>query len=300
MKKTNMLLKIGIILIGMVFAICLFSIYYFQLEEPVFLKHYYEISSAKNADTWESEPFSLKYITNITDKRKVIGIFFKEAPDLYFYASEDYRGMSTFTFNNQNGNISLGEKIGRYNLRTVYVNLKGGDNVGNDIESLENLELSQATVQFDNGSTMEVDIGKIILYQINQSENFLESRSSTSSNDGSSSTNYSVKKDITLEKVDSPLMQEVKNLIQLKIGEQDFSAIKGITYKKGNGLYVSSIDGMSQDILSKLTNYDIRPKLFYTDAEGNQYSERIYNIRINQSTHSFLDVVKYLKARGKL
>jgi hypothetical protein len=105
MKKNNILLKTGIIFIGIVFAICLFSIYYFQLEEPVFLKHYYEISAAKNADTWESEPFSLQYITNITDKRKVIGIFFKEAPDLYFYASEDYHSISTFTFNNQNGNI---------------------------------------------------------------------------------------------------------------------------------------------------------------------------------------------------
>jgi len=300
MKSNGKLLKIGIILIGIVFAICIFFIYYFHLEGPVFLKHYYDISVSDNGGSWQAEPIAISYITNITDNRKIVSIFFKEAPDLEFYISQDYPSSNTFQFINQGEILSVGEKIGRYSIRTVYANIHGNNNVNIDMESIENLQLSQAVIQFSDGNTVEVEIGKIVLYKMDQSENYLRSMVSSSSNDGSTSTTYSVKKDIILEQVTSPLMKEAGVAFHLSIGEQDFSEVKDITYNRGTKLCIFGQTDNFEDEVSQFTIFDIKPLLIYRDAIGHQYSQRIYDLRDNQSSHSFLDVVKYLKARGEL
>lgn len=292
MEINNKILRAGIILIGFTLAICCFFVYYTKVDDPVFFKHYYEYAFPMNEDeelgSYNSQvQLSLEYITNITDRRNIAYVIFDEAPDIVFNTSTD----GYVYFDSNNTSYNMGDNYGRYSIRTA--NLTAMIN-GID-QNQEDFQLSQANIYFNNGDMMEVDLGKILLYGYEYGNGYMRNFSSGSSNDGSSFSNYAIENEITLLKLESQLLDTVDPILHIKIGEQEYSAISDIRYKKGDTLEISSSLSKPINEISLFTNYDIIPRLYYKDTAGNIYSEPIYNIIHTQYyNYNIFNIFKYL------
>lgn len=299
MDKNNKIMKIGLILIGVTLMLSICTILFLRVKKPVFLQHYYEhkIYLQNENDLFYSVgfdgPIKLQYITNISDDKHVIGISFKEAPDLYVNASE-YPPTNFFPgmFYSSSNNNTLGTEIGTYSLRTVYLN------IDIPIDSVsDQLELSEANILFSGGDQMEVNIGKLILYKNElSSENYLKQNSASSSSSGESNIFFKLLNDIRIKTIDSIFFDKLKDYMDLEINNQDFTLVNGKEYKKDDTLYISNT--LNPEIREDFPfiRFGIYPRLYYENSQGNTYYEPLFYVsNDNFNNPSFFDIIKHVK-----
>lgn len=293
MEQNYKILKVGLIAIGI--TICFAALFgsYCRLDNPVFFKQYCEYYLPTEDNNDHGEFFYLQYVTNVNDNREVVSISFDEAPELLFYASEN-RNNNWFV---TNSNDKKGQIYGRYSVRTVNIQINKLQ-----IEDInKEYRVSKANVMFNNGENMVIDLGEICFYTPEISDEYLESNMSSSSNTGLSKTSFRVKQDITVESLNSPLMQYVENLVDIRVGETDYTSISGMQFSKGDTLNIDSLFNTPKDIESQFTFYNIKPVLKYKNKNGNMSSTRIYNINyIPTYDINFYRLFMYLKVRGEI
>lgn len=237
--------------------------------------------------------FHLRYITNANDTKMVNHIEFPEAPDLRGWASET--GGSFFDFFNNRGKMP-GRQVGTYSIRTVYVKMDAHEIPVSEDE----IRLTKAKVHFSNGEIIDADLGEIVLYGYGSNSGHFHFMSGSSSSDGSSSTRMQVLKNVTLIKLESPQLDRIKNLVELKIDGTNYNEIAGMKYKIGDYISINSIFNEPEDTTLKFNDYNIHPKLYFEDNEGNTFTYRFYNVDYRQHNFEFMDIIKYLRARGEL
>ncbi|MCG4579222.1 hypothetical protein [Clostridium cochlearium] len=281
-----------IIVISLIFTVIFASVY--KLKNPIFLKMFVEKDVYVNEDSAYLNGLELKYITNISDNRKVVGINFKEQPNIEIIVSHNPMGYENFSFfDNNNSNKQTGDICGRYVVNTIYININKLD------KKLNKIELNNAKVIFDDGSTLDTNIGRIILYRdTNNHEDIVEHISSSGSSDGTSSSDQRFKKDIKLLNVESTLLDDLKDYFDLSIGNIDYKNIYGTKYEKDKILSIHSKCKTSKSILEEYSFYDINPKLYYEDNKGNRSYIRIYNINHTPYNFDLKGIFRYLKSRG--
>ncbi|NSJ92676.1 hypothetical protein G7A79_26765, partial [Coprococcus sp. MSK.21.13] len=192
-----------------------------------------------------------------------------------------------------NSNKQTGDICGRYVVNTIYININKLD------KKLNKIELNNAKVIFDDGSTLDTNIGRIILYRdTNNHEDIVEHISSSGSSDGTSSSDQRFKKDIKLLNVESTLLDDLKDYFDLSIGNIDYKNIYGTKYEKDKILSIHSKCKTSKSILEEYSFYDINPKLYYEDNKGNRSYIRIYNINHTPYNFDLKGIFRYLKSRG--
>ncbi len=300
MKKQEKLLRGCILVIAVTLAVCIGFVYVTRLREPVFLTYCTAVSAVPEPESGYHQPvLELQYLTNKEDRRTVTGISFLEAPEFFFSATENDQsyswtgGFSTFE---QNTSPKLGETIGRYSLRKIYVYMN--NHFQKDWKG--EVELNQARVQFNDGSTILTDLGRIILYSEDIEGWGFATEISSSSNQGEASTGYRVIRDITEVTLESPLLEDMFRRFELKVNGRIYERASEIECNKGDDLFISSSyreagkEGAEYDI------YDVRPSLSYTGEDGNRRNSRVYNIAYRKYFYSYYDVLKYLKNRGKI
>ena len=294
MQLNNKILKIGLLLIvlSLIFTIGFALVY--RLEDPVFLKMYVEQYTSSN-DTNMVDGFELKYITNVFDNRKVIDIYFEKEPNIKVDVSywSIVRGGFSF-FNDNNYDEQRGDRYGRYAVHTIYLNM----NLNDIDKEFYEIELNNAKVSFDDGSTLDTELGRVIIYKDKNEYKDIKHISSSGSSDGTSASHQRTKKDITLLNIKSPLLEELKDYFDISIGDIDYRHILGIEYEKDKSLSIYTKFEPPNDIVGKYTFYDIQPKLYYEDEEGNTSYIRIYNINYRPPNFDLKGIFKYLKARG--
>ena len=300
MKNINKALKISIALIGLSLIITLLVLSKLKLDKPVFLKNYKEVEIMENEEVYSISGFDieLKYIANIKDKRKVSSVTFKEAPELNFYASENNSMGLMSSYDYSNDNI---DSYGRYGVHTVFLSLNSQKY---DYEFDKELALSEATVTFDDGLTMEVDLGKVILYKYDMDKydydkKILKWHSVQSSNDGISKVGFLVNDYIRISNVYSPLFEDTKDLFDFNIDKLGSMDKKELIYNKNENLYFTSKFYNIDDIERKLYSYDIKPVIYFKDGSGNDHEQRINNLTY-KPYFSFSDIYKYLKVKGEI
>ncbi|WP_027400362.1 hypothetical protein [Anaerovorax odorimutans] len=305
MELNFKIFKICITCIIFTAFICLGFIFCLRLDEPVFLKTYceYEVQEDVNDENhYEDTQFIIRYITNIDDKAKVTNVTFLEAPELDFWASEDKPNSSfVFSYNNNENNV-IGERCGTYSIRTVYVNLLSREDIFNDNSILE---LNNAEVMFSDGTSMNVQLGRLLFSKKTNSTQLLTNDySGSTSSEGShiSEEKYIVEKNLKLLSVNSPLFKETNELIELTIDGNKFDKVNNIQYEKFDTIDVKSRFKDKLDTMSYYTMYDIKPVIAYEDDFGNTYELRIYNIERNTYNLEcdFIKLIKYLKERGSI
>lgn len=295
MELNKKILKVGLILIALSLVITVGLSLKYKLKDPVFLKLYFEQYAPSNENTRVIENFSLKYITNIDDSRKVRDIHFKEEPNIKVIVSYMPNGYGFSFFNNYN-NHERGEIYGRYALHTIYLNI----DLNNIDEEFYEIELNNVRITFNDNSILDTNIGRLIVYKDKSKMGDLHSKGGSSSSDGTSSSSLMSEKDLKLLEVKSPLLQDLKDYFDLSIRGIDYREVSGIEYEGGKVLNTNSKFHFPKDITQKYTFYDIKPKLYYEDKEGNISYTRIYNINHIPYKYDLKGIFKYLKARGEI
>ncbi|MBS5883968.1 hypothetical protein [Clostridium sp.] len=296
MKNINKALKISIALIGLSLIITLLVLSKLKLDKPVFLKNYKEVGIIENEGVLSNSgvDIELKYISNREDRRKVNSIIFKEAPELNFYASENSSmGLMSF-YDYSNDNI---ESHGRYGVHTVFLTLNP-QNYEYDLD--KELVLSEATVTFNDGLTMDVDLGKILLYKYGGEKNSLQDSGVEVSSDGNSRTIFWVTDYIKVSNVYSPLFEDTKDLFHFNIDKLGSMDKRDLIYDKNEHLFFSFQFYNIDDIEKKLCSYEIEPVIYFTDKSGKEYEKRVYNTFDYKPYFSFSDIYKYLKVKGEI
>lgn len=292
MELNRKLFKGGIIIIIIILVFSLGISLYLKLDKPIFLKSYMEIDLPINNNG--KVEFELRYITNINDDRVVNNIEFEEVPGIFVNASEFNSGSLNF-FGNQNNSMP-GQVEGRYSIRSIYIWVEGFG-----IENpLDEMHITKAKIHFNNGDSMEAEIGDIVLYGYNNTNEHFEYQSGSSSSDGTTNNQLQVKKDITLLGIESSLLQQTKDFIEIKIGNVDYDKISGIKYSQGDKLRIDTLFKTPEDPILKFYNYNIHPNLIYKDNEGNIFTHRVYNVDYRNYNFEFKEIVKFLRARGEI
>jgi hypothetical protein len=299
MELNRKILKMGIIIISLSIIISLGLAMFMKLDKPVFFKNYIETMLEVSSNSYREDEFVLKYITNISDKRRITDIYFEEYPNLVLYAGNYSSRRDIFPIFLWGSNFRE-EVYGRYVIRNLYVTM--------DIRSLgefDEIELNNARITFDDGDVIDVNLGRIIFYNYYDEDNnykneHLKSYSSTSSSDGTSSAIMEVKEDITITNVKSSLLKDVDDLVEIKIGDIGYGDISEIQYKNNDVLRINSVFKHPKDILRKFNLYNIEPKIYYKDSNEDLFYRRVHGIKYTNYDISTWEIIKYLKARGEI
>ncbi|WP_353093973.1 hypothetical protein [Tissierella praeacuta] len=293
-------LKIGIFTISLSLVISIGVAMFMKLDKPVFFKNYVETMFDISNNSYKERELILKYLTNVSDNRRITDIYFEEYPNLVAYAGNSSSMRDIFPVFLR-GNNFREEVYGRYIFRNLYVTI--------DVRSLgefDEIELNKAKITFDNGEVMDIDLGRIIFYNYYKDNNDCESKhlkslSSTSSSDGTSSVIIDVKEDITITNMESPLLKDVNDLIEIKVGDISYTDISEVQYKNNDVIRIkSAFRQPKKNILEKFALYSLEPKLYYRDSNGDLFYSRVYNIEYTNYNINTWEIVKYLRARGEI
>ncbi len=295
MDINRKILKRGIIIISLTLIISVGLAMFMKLDKPVFLKNYTETVFFVSDDYYDERNFTFQYITNVSDKRRVRDIHFEEIPNLVLYPRNNNDFRNTFSMLSQN-NYSKEEIYGRYVIRNIYITIDG-----KDLGEYDETELSKAKITFDDGEVMDVNLGRIKLYNYSKHRGeHLEFLNGRSSSDGTSLTEIKVNEDITLIDVDSPSLEEVDDLVKINIGNIDYKELSDIKYKDGDVIKINSTFQDPKDIIRKFNLYYIEPKIRYKDSNGTIFYRPINEIRYVKRDFNIWEIIKYLRARGEI
>lgn len=295
MRSIKTALKISGSLIFLSFVISILILYYLKLDKPVFLKSYKDVEVFENEGNFLTQGYDveIKYISNREDKRKVSSIIFKDAPELNFYASEtSSMGIVEF-YNYHNDNI---ESYGRYGIHTVFLNLNS-QSYGYDLS--KDIVLSEATVIFDDGLTMDVDLGKVVLFKNKFVETLLANPSTSSSSDGYRQSVFWAKEYIQISKIYSRLFEDTKDLFDFNVNKNGNLDDRDLIYNKNEYVFFISQFHYIDDPIKKLYTFDIKPNIYFNDRNGNEYEKRVYDI-IYYPKFNFYNIYRYLREVGEI
>lgn len=295
MKNSNRLLRTCIILIAFTIIFCVGFSYLTRLKEPVFLTYCVAASAVPPPSTGYQQPvMELRYLTNNIDTREVTGISFLEEPDYYFVATENMQFNNSYTYFSNNTTPQRGEALGRYSLRTVYLYMNNYF-----IEDWKGeVELNNALINFSDGSSCKVNLGRILIYSDTSEVPALDMTSSGSSNQGIAKTTLFVRQKLKNLKVESPIIEEADPAMELTINSLSYDALEALEPKRGDTLSIENII-KSVPGESGYDVYDVRPKLTYTKEDGTKGFTRIYDMTYRKYFNGYIDVLKYLMERDR-
>ncbi|GAA0063374.1 hypothetical protein [Clostridium sp. CTA-1] len=296
MEINKKILHIGLFLIGisLIFTIVFASVY--KLENPVVIKMFIEKNiypNEVNENSALADGFELKYITNISDNRKIVNIKFKEKPDIEVTVSDDSLGYGDMPFFNDINKQSE-NKYGIYVVNTIYISM----NLKNIDKKFNEIELNNVKVTFNDGSTLNANLGRIILHKDESNFKDIDHIGSSGSSDCEFSSEKRLKKNIKLLKVDTPLLDCIKDWFNISIDSIDYKNISGTEHGKDKVLSIYSKFKTPKSISEKYSYYDINPKLYYEDNKGNRSYTSIDHISHTPDSFDFIGIFKYLKLRG--
>jgi hypothetical protein len=269
--------------------------YFTRLKEPVFLTYCVAVSAVPSQSTGYHQPvLELQYLTNIYDSKEVTMISFLDAPDYNFIATENAQYYNnSFTFFHGSTTSQRGEAIGRYSLRTVYLYMNNYF-----IDEWEGeVELNHALISFSDGSTTQVDLGRILIYSDTSGVPALDMTSSGSLGQGVAKTTLFVREKLSNLKVESPIVAEADPVMELTINSYAYDELEALELKRGDTI---SIENIIKNVPGEggYDVYDVRPKLTYTREDGTQGFTRIYDMTQRKYLYGYMDVLRYLMGRG--
>lgn len=283
MEVNKKILKIGVISIIIIFIIVLSFAFRIKLDNPVFLKSYIERGINLESGFYRQMDLEIKYISNTYDKREVgyIEIFNNNRSDLILLANRVHQEV---------------ESYGLYNVNRLHLQI----DYSGIIEDVDKLEFNTARIIFNNGDTIEEDLGRFILHIEDEKREDVESTSSGSSSDGTYFILSRLKEDMEIVNIESPLFKEAKELYSIKINGKDYKDTIDSSYEKGDRIRINSSFKSPEDFFDKYSQFDLVPRLYFKDSKGEKSYISINNISYHPNDFSFQEIYKYLKLRGEI
>lgn len=259
------------------------------------MDHYYDIEVNDNGQYLNDMPISLKYITNFDDDKVVDNIEFPEFPELIIQASE-YGLDPGISIMEQSQTEVPGSAYGQYSVREIFIHIQNSS----EAEDLDNEVITQAQIHFSDSSSLTVDIGKIHLYNRIAEEGALESIQGSASSDGTGETVYRALEEVTISSIGSSLLENVDDRVDIQINDLDYTDAESLTIQEESLLRIITRVSSAEKSRDDYTIFDIHPELTFTTEDGTEYNQRIYNINNLHPEYSFLNLYRYLKARGDM
>lgn len=296
MELNRKILKYGLILIILsVVASGIFS-WALRIEEPVFMKMYIEKSGIYESDSHAWEDIELRYITNLSDRRNIVDVRFNSEPNIYVDILNEADKWNILNFQSYKQDMYDVERAGRYYIHSVRLRLYL-DDLG---DQWEEIDLSTASIRFNDGTNMLVDLGKILICNDQVEQKSIKFNGTSHSLDGSGSLSGKVKEDIKLLYVKEDILSDDQTLYKLYINNKEQGDIEGTDYRSGEALTVKTQFDMPMSTIDYYTYFEVVPKLFYEDKQGNRNYIRLHNISHEPWDFGFIEIIKYLRARGEI
>ena len=293
MEKNKKLLKVGLVVISLFLILSLSFALIIKLKNPVFLKNYIDSEYSIDDGVYSECELILHYITNINDNRYITDIAFHEAPpEMDVITSTNSFGIAFPDFYSGNSQ----QVYGRYKVNTVYVRI----DLNNMEIEVDDLELNKAKIFFDNGTNLDVDLGRVRFYKYDGAREYFGGTSGGSSSDGSGYMRYEILRNMTLLNVESTLLDSLSDTVEVKIGDISYKDIGNVDFKKGNSISMNYHRNYKDHIMSQYISYNISPRLTFRDSNGNIHQSRIREVRNAHHDFNFLGILKYLRARGEI
>lgn len=282
MERNRRILIFCQALVAIVLALSLVLVMVMRLDHPVFIENYKDLRVFLTNGYYSADYLSLNYLANSTDERNVISVSFKGAEDLEVLSYE-------------NSWPDNGQRVGRYTLRTVQLVVNGHTDVSKGhIRTLEDAE-----ILFSDGTSMEVNLGRISIYAGSTDDTLKRMRVSSSS-DGYSDMEYQVMEDITINSLESDSYAIMTEVFDVRVNDLPLDRIAGTKILEGQRITVST--RIRQEVFNykSMSSFSLTPSLMFTDNEGNQQVEVLDFITKDVWNLDTWNAIRYLKARGAL
>lgn len=243
------------------------------LKEPVFLEHYYEYLA------YDGMSFNINYVTNYWDDSKVMNVTFPSLKDkkIYVFSQADQYSHS---YNN-------------YKMNKVHINLRMPNN------KITPTVIEDAIIDFDNGKSITVNIGKIILYNNNDEKDekdekdLIHSVNSMSSNQNISSTTLEAVDSIQLTDIDYSMKDKMVDIVVNKInGEDNYSY--PVNIEKHEQITIQSSFNIPKNDVRKYNMYEINRKAYVKNLKEEIEFYPLLELIYMPEFNSF-DVYKFLE-----
>lgn len=267
-------------------------LFYLRLDEPVFFSHYYDLRfENNNVDT----SFTLRYITNYYDNKKVVGVSFPEYPEVQVYATEN--NSSSWVYE-MDSNYFFGEIFGPYSVRNIYCTLPY---TMKEVK-LDN-PITKARIHFDKGQEIVVDLGEIYFFENNYINNFFEETSGFShgGEEIGGEYNYKVLDDIYNVGIESRMSKDIQDFVSIKLNDIPLEDKGNIFLKAGEELNIEYVFHSGKNSFDDYNKVDMWLNIAFTDKYGNDYSYKIINIRGYSEYYNYykvFEIYNYIKERG--
>lgn len=272
MEKNKRILRIGMLLICIAFALNVVIYKCLELKEPLFLKHYYE------SEFHDGMAFTISYICNKDCTYRASYINFGEELEEYIYGSPD----------DVNSTV-----IGNYRLNEIVITLRNYNVEGVEKFLENNLILEEAEIKFSNGKIMNIDFGKIILKPQISTSDAIDMYMSSSSNNNTSRCEYRVNETVKIQSIESSI--DDSGILEIAFNGENIRDIAyPIVLKKGNSIDISSKSKLSSNDIRKYDYYDINKTIKFINENGQEQTQRVLNLRYTPH-FDYWDIVKVIK-----
>ena len=286
-SKNNSILKYGLISVLLCLIISIIFYVQFLLDEPVFLKHYYDFV------IYDDMRMNLHFITNSSDNKRIQRIEFPQLPDDFAYIELDY-----FININESGYFHSRKFTHySYNELSLLIHVLGED----ENESEERVVLDKAVVHYSNGDIQETNIGKIILHKNVKKSNMLDSVFTKSSSDNTSAEGFEPSDNIIIESIKSDLDDELKGIFDLKMDGEDVRSLNYPISVSADETFRFESQFKFEPGDDKIYNvYDIHGRISTADSQGNKGIKRIMNLNYypQEVFGKERGIIQYLKEIG--
>lgn len=296
MELNRKKMKYGVIGLILFAGICGFISSLLYLRNPVFLKNYTEINYV-NEDT--PVGFTLDYIMNSGDTRKIWNVTLDEYPELSCLLS----GRPNFSDQYDSFYYPEGIAIGMYKKYAERVNIIDFGEQGR-----RDVVITKATVHFSDGSSMNIDLGRIEIVENKYQDGGLSTGRSSSSSPGETKMTFEVLNHVSLVSLTNHYAELLGDYLQFELHGEGWNYkvpslsegnLVGKRLLKGEDFRIHSFLDVSKSQELKYARIIISPLLTYQNDKKENFQIRIYDVRNYPKFDHWWDVYQYCKSIGE-
>lgn len=266
------------VLLALVFLIIVWigNILYYQnhiLKEPLIIKKYCEINQ-------RIPSFYLNYIGNTNHENDIESISFPEIEPAYV-------NIERIMFNNNRF----------YRLNRIRVNINIDPN-GSIPEELKNKVLTKARLNLTNGKKMDVNIGRIYLFNDDTSFSKLEANGLESSSLHTGSRTFFSSEDLKIYGVSSLFPELMDGPLYIYVNNVPLKEVKfPISVNKDESVKVAYKIGFDEEDIRRYYSYDFQFYLIIENKAGEKETRSV-NVSYWLQTPEEYDIPLLLRERG--
>jgi len=291
--KNKKLFLICLIIIASFFVASSFSLFINSKKDPIFLKNECVVQLDDSIYGEDSDTFTgtlrLYYIAPSWDQRTITDLYFSDKPVYTNQTSSD----SNFDFSSTDqisNAYSSFVNYGAYNLKSQIFEI-------NIIKSdfTDELYLDDAKIMMSDGTTLQVELGEIVLIDPEPQE-YITNKSSSSNNNGLNERVSIINQDCILNSIDI-LPNNENSELKIYINGNKINEIKDIVMKKGDTISINFNNNIL-DFETKFISFNTFIKFNLTIGNKSNYcydSLDLYGISQNINS---VDILKYLMKVG--